>query len=474
MLANHNPVSAMFLFPLAVAAAALVVLTLGGCGSESVASPELSANIGSPRSGHEDQYILSASTAHLPASLDRAVQEAGGRLVAEYPQVGLAIVRSATADFAARAARIGGIHQAIPDRRMRWLAPTRVHRVVQVPAKAPVRGRAIQDGAFFYRLYQWAPRAIEAPAAWAAGQLGAGIRVAVLDGGIWAPHPDLAPNLDVARAVSFATDADGNPTDWFEDVGDFWHGTHVAGIVAASASVGIIGIAPRATIIPVKVLHDGSGDFGGLIQGILYAATPVSQGGAGARIINMSLGAEIEHRGAGIAQLASFLSRVTSFARQQGVLVIASTGNSALDLDHTNNLMSIPAQSVGVVAIAATGPVNVAGGGTNFDRPASYTNFGQSAVHFAAPGGDFTLFPEGAWFEDMVLSTNVGGWAFAAGTSMAAPAASGVAALILGKYGPLQPSRIEAILRSSADDLGKPGNDDFYGAGWLNARKALL
>jgi lantibiotic leader peptide-processing serine protease len=296
----------------------------------------------------------------------------------------------------------------------------------------------------------------------------------VLDGGIWAPHPDLAPNLDVARAVSFATDADGNPTDWFEDVGDFWHGTHVAGIVAASASVGAIGIAPRATIIPVKVLHDGSGDFGGLIQGILYAATPVSQGGAGARIINMSLGAEIEHRGAGIAQLASFLSRVTSFARQQGVLVIASTGNSALDLDHTNNLISIPAQSVGVVAIAATGPVNVAGGGTNFDRPASYTNFGQSAVHFAAPGGDFTLFPDGAWFEDMVLSTNVSGWAFAAGTSMAAPAASGVAALILGKYGPLHPSRIEAILRSSADDLGKPGNDDFYGSGRLNARKALL
>jgi subtilisin family serine protease len=406
--------------------------------------------------------------------LERSVQEAGGRLVAAYPQVGLAIVRSATADFVDKAARIGGIHQAIPDRRIRWLAPARVHQVAQPAAKAPVRGRAIQDGAFFYPLYQWAPRAIEAPAAWAAGQLGAGVRVAVLDGGIWAPHPDLAPNLDVARAVSFATDADGNPTDWSEDVGDFWHGTHVAGIVAGAAAVGTIGIAPRATIIPVKVLHDGSGDFGAVIQGILYAAAPVSQGGGGAQIINMSLGAGIEHRGAGIAQLASLLSRVTSFARQQGVLVIASIGNSALDLDHTNNLIDIPAQSVGVLAIAATGPVNVAGGGTNFDRPASYTDFGQSAVHFAAPGGDFTLFPDGAWFEDMVLSTNVGGWAFAAGTSAAAPAASGVAALILGKYGPLHPSRIEAILRASADDLGKPGNDDFYGAGRVNARKALL
>jgi subtilisin family serine protease len=73
----------------------------------------------------------------------------------------------------------------------------------------------------------------------------------------------------------------------------------------------------------------------------------------------------------------------------------------------------------------------------------------------------------------MVLSTNVGGWAFAAGTSAAAPAASGVAALIVGKGGSLQPSRLEARIRSSADDLGKPGNDDYYGAGRVNARNAV-
>ncbi|HET8624610.1 MAG TPA: S8 family serine peptidase, partial [Gemmatimonadales bacterium] len=143
------------------------------------------------------------------------------------------------------------------------------------------------------------------------------------------------------------------------------------------------------------------------------------------------------------------------------------------DLDHTANLVSVPAQSVGVVGISATGPVNVAGGGTNFDRPASYTNFGQSAVHFAGPGGDFTLFPNGDWFLDMVLSTNVNGWAFAAGTSMASPAAAGVAALIVGKFGPLSPAHLEARLRASADDLGKPGNDDSYGGGRINARKAV-
>ncbi|HEX2450063.1 MAG TPA: S8 family serine peptidase, partial [Gemmatimonadales bacterium] len=354
--------------------------------------------------------------------------------------------------------------------RVAWLPPLRI-KIAGTPG-GRVTGKAVQDGAFFFPL-QWAPRVIEAPAAWAAGNLGQGARVAVIDGGIWGSHPDLAPNIDAAHAISFATDVDGNPTNWDEDVGDFWHGTHVAGIVAGAAALGTIGIAPRATIIPVKALHDGSGTFGGLIQAILYAAAPTSLGGGGAHIINLSLGAEFFRQGGNNAQLASFVGRVTSFARQQGVFVVASAGNSGIDLDHTANLVSVPAQSVGVVAIAATGPVNLESGGTNFDRPASYTNFGQSAIHFAGPGGDFTLFPDGQWFLDMVLSTNVGGWAFAAGTSMASPAAAGVAALIVGKYGPMSPAHLEARLRASSDDLGKPGNDDFYGGGRLNARKAV-
>jgi subtilisin family serine protease len=74
---------------------------------------------------------------------------------------------------------------------------------------------------------------------------------------------------------------------------------------------------------------------------------------------------------------------------------------------------------------------------------------------------------------DMVISTSRGGWTWAAGTSQAAPAVAGVAALVVGKYGPMSPSKLEAILRKSADDLGKPGNDDFYGRGRVNALKAV-
>ncbi|MGH7630357.1 MAG: S8 family serine peptidase [Gemmatimonadales bacterium] len=458
--------------PRATCATLLVVAV--ACAAEQ-GGPPTAPTLARAEGAGEREYILASPGARLPAGLREQVESSGGRLVASYPQVGLAIVRSGNPDFARTAERITGIAHAVEDRRIAWLPPART-RAADKPGRT-VSGKAIEDGAFFFPL-QWAPQVIQAPAAWAAGHLGQGARVAVLDGGIWAPHPDLAPNIDVARAVSFATDENGNPTDWDEDVGGFWHGTHVAGIVAGAAVLGTIGIAPRATIVPVKVLHGGGGTFGGLIQGLVYASTPISHGGGGAHIINLSLGAEFERRGADAAQLASFLGRVTSFARQQGSLLIAAAGNGdadgvPFDLDHTNNLISVPAQSVGVLAISATGPVDVAGGGTNFDRPASYSNFGQSAIDFAGPGGDFTLFPTGDWFLDMVLSTNVGGWAFAAGTSMAAPVASGVAALIVGKHGPMHPSHLEAGLRASADDLGKPGNDDHYGAGRVNARKAV-
>jgi subtilisin family serine protease len=311
----------------------------------------------------------------------------------------------------------------------------------------------------------------------------------VLDGGVHATHIDIAPNLDVAHSTSFVPGQAFNT-----DVGTFWHGTHVAGIVAAAANdIGTAGIAPEATIISVKVLHNGTGSFSQVIAGIYYAATPIAEGGAGANIINMSLGAVFSRKEPGGKELEKAMSAATKYARKRGVLVIASTGNDALDLD--GDVVSVPAQSIGVVGISALGPL---GWGqdpsVSLDRVASYTNYGHRAVGLAGPGGDFVLpgedvcsrprLPTGTvlqlcWALDMVMSTtrgsgaSIGSYGWAAGTSMAAPAAAGGAALIVGKYGPMDPAQLEARLRQSADDLGKPGRDDFYGQGRINAWRAV-
>jgi hypothetical protein len=169
----------------------------------------------------------------------------------------------------------------------------------------------------------------------------------------------------------------------------------VAGIIAArDNSIGTIGIAPGATLIGVKVLQGGSGSFGDVIDGILYAAdpssTPGKEGCARADIINMSLGATFIPE-KGDKELLKALDKATTFADKHGVLVIAAGGNEGISLDQFKKAVSIPAMSARVLGVSATGPVGFALGATNFSRLASYSNFGKALVAFAAPGGDAVL-----------------------------------------------------------------------------------
>jgi subtilisin family serine protease len=403
-------------------------------------------------------------------------------------QIGVAIASSDDPNFAARAATISGVASVDRDQVVQWVPN---EQTVEISADAVgnpgVSTVHVYGGDETFWNLQWNMQALHASDAWDAGQIGTGARVAVIDGGMSRNHVDLVGRIDVVRSTSFVPGM-----TWDQDASSFRHATHVAGIVAANDNgYGTIGVAPGATIIAVKALDGGSGTFGAVISGIHYAATPISEGGAGANIINMSLGATFGRTpNDGSPNLMNALSRATSYARQRGTLVIASAGNNALDMDHQPHVVSIPAQSVGVVSIAATGPVGFALGATNFFHSASYTNTGQSFVSLAGPGGDAILpgnaicsipaIPSGSvtnfcWVFDLVVSPSSGttGYAFAAGTSMAAPAASGVAALIWGKYGPMSPAQLEARLRASSADLGKPGKDDFYGAGFVDAGAAV-
>jgi subtilisin family serine protease len=442
-----------------------------------------------------NDFILILPEGVAPSStLKRDVAAAGGTLLSVQPELGLAYANSSAPDFEAKAAKLKGVQHAVRDLMVQWTDPNTRFETVEAEASISFDANAIHGSTESFWNAQWNATAISAPDAWDAGYRGRGARVAVIDGGFHNVHIDLDANLDVARSRSFVPGFAYN-----QDVGTFWHGTHVAGIVAAEVNgLGTAGIAPEATIIGLKALHNGTGSFHSVIDAIYYAATPIAQDGAGAHIINMSLGAILPKQGnAGTIHLLTALSRATSWARKQGVLVIAASGNDALDLDHIYNYVSVPAEAVGVVNVSALGPMGfyVAGNNTSVDRPASYSNFGQSSISLGAPGGDIALpgnavcsvprIPTGTlaqfcWAMDMVLSTSrgatpgaVSSYAWAAGTSMASPAVAGVAALIVGKYGPMDPVQLEAKLKSSSDDLGKPGRDDFYGHGRVNAYRAV-
>lgn len=429
-----------------------------------------------PTIASAESYVLTAS--QWGNSQDAAVAAAGGSVIWSHGNTGIGVATSDDPGFAEAAQASGAFLSATQDFEVQWQP--------DVPQQAVTS----EDERFFP--LQWSLTAVEAEAAWAAGCTGDGARVAILDGGIYSAHQDLDDNLDVACSVSFVA---GQPFN--NDLGTFWHGTHVAGIVAAEDNgIGTLGVAPDATLIGVKVLHGGSGSFGAVIGGILYASDPAAFGLGGcarADIINMSLGALFSKSAPGAGPLIGALNQAVNFAGSQGVLVISATGNNGVDIRDFPSFTFVPADSGSGLAVSATGPVGFALGATNFRRPASYSNFGDGFVSVAGPGGDFVLPGDDVcavptnggppvvapcWVFDLVISPCRGSGAsttsycFAAGTSMATPAASGVAALIKGANPGISRGALKSQLFDTADDEGAAGDDEFYGHGFVNAFRA--
>src|SRR4051812_17253318 len=397
---------------------------------------------------------LVVSTGNDTTAARKAVVAHGGSVVDELGAIGVVVASADNVNFAAQVAAEPGVLSADVDPDIQWIPPeTSIAATDLPPATDGVNTEPRNN-------FLWNLRQIHADKTAAAGVQGQGAVVAVIDSGINTGHVDLRDNIDFVHSRAFVNSTNTSTGFPFED--DNFHGSHVACIIAAEVNgQGVQGVAPKATLISLKTQNAvGSGSFSNVIAAIEYAA---SLGIVDA--INMSLGATFDRINKGgnggpgpdnsFGHFLAALDRAINHATQSGILVISAAGNDGLDLDGSpvnggGRIWTIPAQAGNGMAIGATGPIAQA----NFDRLASYSNYGSSVVSVVAPGGD--LVPPKGVVQDLVPSCGnkragvVNTFFFAAGTSMATPHVAGLAALLVGKYGHVGPAKLRALITNSA------------------------
>ncbi|MCZ7632537.1 MAG: S8 family serine peptidase [Phycisphaerales bacterium] len=278
---------------------------------------------------------------------------------------------------------------------------------------------------------------IRATGAWAFGAVGTGVVVAVLDSGISASHPDLLDRL--LPGWNFVGNNDNTDDEYSS------HGTHCAGIAAASGDngVGIAGVAWSAGILPVKVLNKyGFGTELLCGAGLVWAAD------RGARVASVSIGFDPAPGG----DEDTFLRAAVDYATAAGMLVVASAGNTP-----TAPVVA-PARYPNAVAVGATDNRDIL-------WPASATG---PEISVVAPGVGII-----STWDSKHFGQGENTYDYATGTSQACPHVAGLAALLFAVDPSLTPAKARRIIESTADDLGPPGRDDQHGHGRINAERAV-
>ena len=304
--------------------------------------------------------------------------------------------------------------------------------------------------------YQWNLNALQIPAAWGVSR-GAGAIVAVLDTGVAYENRGpyrRAPDLAGTRFVPGwdFVDNDAHPDDVPPPDGRRSHGTQIAGLIAQTTGNGIggAGVAPEATIMPIRVLNSGlTGSARKIARGLRFAADH------GADVANLSIAGPAGSR---------VLKEAVAYAAAKGVTIVAAAGNEG------NSRVGYPAAYPQVIAVGAV---------RQDHSRASYSNYG-SALDLVAPGGAGEDVDTGYGPSDGVVAQTLKGgladfcFCFTASTSAAAAQVSGVVALLIGSGRATGRTAIRAALLGNAKDLGAPGHDPLYGTGLAQARDALL
>ncbi len=483
--------------PLAVAAA---LTLLAGLAATAVGSNSATAT------GPETTYLVLAPNGQSTQRALARVAAAGGVVVADYQQIGVVVARSTNPAFDSDVAGSGVQAAAATAGLGTPLAEEDVLEAVDSPV---TEATGDPTGEPLWPL-QWDMPQIGLAQAHAVTTGSADVVVGVLDSGISSTHPDLATQIAKDKSASClggvvdTSEAAWNPTT-------STHGTHVAGTIAAAINgVGVAGVAPGVKVASVKVVTNNGFIYPeAAVCGFMWAAQQ------GMRITNNSyfidpweFNCRNDVRQRWIWQA---VQRALRYSQSQGVLHIASAGNSNVDLQHkfiddgspgdgsappevrliNGACVDLPAEAPGVVTVSAVGRVQL---------KSYYSSYGQGVVDVSAPGGDTRQpNPNVSTAANAILSTTintatrVNGWGYLQGTSMASPHTAGVAALALSQRPNLTPGALASLLERTSVSLPcppgvydpRPGLDQFkaecsggsrnsfYGAGEVNAFNAV-
>ncbi|MGW0736140.1 S8 family peptidase [Streptomyces sp. NPDC002851] len=461
-------------------------------------------------------YVVNVRPDHdTVESVRKAIAKADGKVVIAYKRIGVIVVRSANPDFGKEIRGVRGVQSAGATRTAPLKAAGTTEEGAPQYIEAPAAGakqtqkqtQSTAQDAEPLEAEQWDLRAIGADKAAEINPGSDKVTVGVIDTGVDDTHPDLAPNFSASQSANcVGGKPDTSPGAWRPYTPESYHGTHVAGEIAAARNgVGVAGVAPGVKVAGIKVSEPDTQLFypESVVCAFVFAADK------GIEITNNSYYVDPwlyncvddpDQRA-----IVDAVNRAQLYAQRKGTLNLASAGNSNHDLaadelvddsspDDTtpvertidpSECFDLPTQLPGVVTVSATGVK---------DLKSYYSTYGAGWIDIAAPGGDKYQIPDTPSKNGRILSTMPNNeYAYLQGTSMASPHASGVAALLKSTHPKAGPAQLRHMLKAQADNPGCPtepydpdGDGDvdavceggdrvngFYGTGIVDALDAV-
>ncbi|MFJ9379818.1 S8 family serine peptidase [Streptomyces sp. NPDC101455] len=459
-------------------------------------------------------YVVNTRLDHWTInSVKKAINAAGGTIVVTYEKIGVIVVHSANPDFGARIRAVRGVQSAGATRTAPLsLASTTDEGAVQYLSKGQAAKTAKASAAAGdsepLEADQWDLPAIGADKAAKINPGSKSVTVAVIDVGVDDTHPDIAPNFSASQSANcVGGKADTTYGSWRPVDSAHYHGTHVAGEIAAARNgIGVAGVAPGVKVAGITVAEPDSTQLfypESVVCAFVFAADH------GVEITNNSYYVDPwlyncmddpDQRA-----IVDAVNRAQLYAQSKGTLNVAAAGNSNDDLDSDalvddsspddstatprtvdpHECFDVPTQLPGVVTVSSVG----------VKKAKSYfSSYGKGVIDVSAPGGDALQIPDTPSKNGRILSTLPNNsYGYLQGTSMATPHVAAVAALLKSTHPHASPAQLQALLKAEADNPGCPTapydtNGDgvadatcvggkrvngFYGFGIVNALRAV-